>query len=235
MSSGKDSHAVDASQLGPPDSNPWSTLIMSNLLGRMGARALAATLVAVVAGAGAAPISLATNGDFETGTYAGWTKSGTTVNQGSNLYSALGGIHGTTTVGFGAGGSYSGLLSQVIGTRVGSTYQLSFDYGWFAGCNCGDGAQSLRVEISGVTLATVLDNSPSYSAATSMGHFSYSFVASSASTTLAFRDLTVNGASSDGLFDNVVVTGDAAIPEPGTFALAGLALAGLGWSRRKAV
>jgi hypothetical protein len=235
MSSGKHSDAVAASQLGPPDSNPWSTLIMKNLLGRKGARALAATLLAVVAGAGAAPISRVSNGDFETGTYAGWTKSGTTVYLGSNLYTGLGGLYGTTTVGFGAGGSYSGLLSQVIGTRVGSTYQLSFDYGWFAGCNCGDGAQSLRAEINGVTLATVVDNSPSYSTATSMSHFSYSFVASSATTTLAFRDLTVNGGSSDGLFDNVVVTGDAPIPEPGSFALAGLALACLGWSRRKAV
>lgn len=235
MSSGKHLHAVDAFQLGPPDANPWSTLIMSHLLRRTGARALAATLVAVVAGAGAAPISLVTNGDFETGTYAGWTKSGTTAFLGSNLYVGLGGIYGTRTVGFGAGGSYSGLLSQVIGTQVGSTYQLSFDYGWFAGCNCGDGAQSLRVEINGVTLATVVDNSPSYLTTTSMSHFSYSFVASSALTTLAFRDLTVSGASSDGLFDNVVVTGDAAIPEPSSFALAGLALAGLGWSRRKRV
>lgn len=208
---------------------------MSNLLGRIGARALAVTLVAVVAGAGAAPVSLVTNGDFETGTYAGWTKSGTTVYLGSNLYPGVGGIYGTTTVGFGAGGSYSGLLSQVIGTRVGSTYQLSFDYGWFAGCNCGDGAQSLRLEIDGITLATITDGSPSYSSATSMSHYSYSFVASSALTTLAFRDLTVSGGSSDGLFDNVVVTGDAAIPEPSSLALAGLALAGLGWSRRKTV
>ena len=201
----------------------------------LSAPALAATLIAAVAGAGAAPISLVTNGDFETGTYAGWTKSGTTVHLGSNLYSGLGGIYGTTTVGFGAGGSYSGLLSQVIGTRIGSTYQLSFDYGWFAGCNCGDGAQSLRVEIDGIALSTITDNSPRYFTTTSMSHYNRSFVASRTTTTLAFRDLTTSGASSDGLFDNVVVTGDAALPEPGTLALAGLAMAGLVWSRRKAI
>ncbi len=203
---------------------------MSKFLERTVARVLAATLVAVVAGAGAAPVSLITNGDFETGTYAGWTTSATAP----SLYN-VGGIYGTKTAGFGAGGFYNQFLSQVIGTRIGSTYMLSFDYGWFAGCNCGDGAQSLQVDINGIAFATIVDNTPSYSTVTSMRNFSYSFVASSTATTLAFRDRTTSGASSDGLFDNVVVTGDRPLPEPGSLALAGLALAGLAWSRRKAV
>jgi hypothetical protein len=49
-----------------------------------------------------------------------------------------------------------------------------------------------------------------------------------ATTRLAFRDISSSGPSSDGVFDNVIVTGPAAIPEPASFALLCLGLAGLG-------
>lgn len=111
----------------------------------------------------------------------------------------------------GAVGS-NAFLSQTIATVSGQTYEVNFD---------------TQVN-SGFTMAFTLDNFANVFTATSSGHYDFFAVAGSNNATLTF--ITRNDPSFNDL-DNVVVTGT--VPEPGSLALLGLGIAGLGIVRRK--
>jgi hypothetical protein len=103
-------------------------------------------------------------------------------------------------------------LSQTIATVAGQTYEVIFD----TGINWGTMAASL----DGVTFFST----------SSSGHYDVHVIAANNNSLLTF--ITRNDPSYNQL-DNVVVNGVNAVPEPGSLALVGLAIAGLGVVRRK--
>lgn len=172
--------------------------------------ALAVAAAALALAAPAARAQMVTNGDFETGSFSGWTVSGATGFTGVDALSAHGG-------GFGAyfGESSPGSsISQAIATTPGASYRVTF---WL---DLQDSAQpnGFSWTWGGVTQALNLSNS---------SRFDYTgFVAivsaSSASTMLRFSFTNPN---SYWLLDDVVVT---PVPEPAVWALALLGAAALG-------
>ena len=119
-------------------------------------------------------------------------------------------------------GSPFGGVRQTIATTAGTAYRVSFQlgsdrlYGLPSGLAVSAGSTSQTFSISAV-------------GPDAWTTFSMDFVASGSSTVLSF--LGNQGQNYIGL-DNVSVN---AIPTPGTFALVGLGLVGLGFARRRAV
>lgn len=179
---------------------------------------------------GIANANLIVNGNFETGTLAGWTASGLTCSAvGSNYSSATHcygydsdpGPHGGAAalyLGTAAGG---GVISQSFATTFGQSYLVDF-YLAVGAYNGSTAPNSFKVDVNGNTLFSLL-NAP----AQSFGHYTYSFAASSSTTTLKF---THGNLPSFFLLDDVSVN---AVPEPGTLGLLGLGIAGLGFAKRR--
>jgi hypothetical protein len=126
----------------------------------------------------------------------------------------LAGYHGSTP--------WSG-ISQTFATKVGDTYTISFDLGYYGSSpsslqvNAGDAQQTFTTGAKG----GIWD------------HETFSFKASSANTTLTFLGLSASNGNFLGL-DNVSATLAAPVPEPETYALM---LVGLGmfaaWKRKQ--
>ena len=172
--------------------------------------------------------NIVTNGDFETGNFNGWTNalggpfdvvcsSGQHV--GAAICSSHGGTHAMT---FGTGGRLN-TLSQSLVTTVGATYQLAF---WLANDNPGgDGTEIFKAlwdNSAVLNLGPVVGNF-AYGLNTFMvtgtGHDTLSFAARHDPSQWFLDDVTVNKVD--------IVQLGSSVPEPGSLAIVGLALAGL--------
>ncbi|SHK42594.1 PEP-CTERM protein-sorting domain-containing protein [Rubritalea squalenifaciens DSM 18772] len=189
-----------------------------------------------------AQAALFTNGDFELGTNpdaSGWVRTGTSnqvaVKSSINAYNA-GPSSGTRYVQFGQAGSTGGSIAQTFDTIIGMTYEVTFDFGKYGPTAGQDAVLQVSVDNLAGTIQTYTDTTGStYTSSTAMSPTYedtvdqiFTFTASNSSTTLTFLDASTNGSSTDMGLDNIRV---AAVPEPSSTALIGLA--GLGFILRR--
>jgi choice-of-anchor C domain-containing protein len=190
------------------------------------AKIITAAVFATISLAGTAHANLIVNGDFESS--VGLVGNGyLTVNNGQS--NVTGWTVGLTSIDLIRGnyGAINGLSIDILGTpgpgsisqsfmaSAGTTYLLGFDL-------FRNGGNSIDVQI-GSSAQTFTSVNPTYT------HFSMNYTAAAnGPTTLSFASLS-NG-NGGAVLDNVSVT---AVPEPGTIALLGLGLLGVGLARRR--
>jgi hypothetical protein len=129
-------------------------------------------------------------------------------------------------------------VSQTVATIIGDQYQLTY----FIGNTTGGGIFGTTS-----TVDALLNGTPTFSdtnstvnpTTLSWSQFSHTFIATTASTTLGFRNADPINDTSNGL-DNIVlldlgpaVVGVPGLPEPSLLALFGIGMIGLGLSRRR--
>jgi PEP-CTERM motif. len=187
------------------------------------------TVIILLVGSGrlATAANLITNGDFETGNFAGWTV--TPAATGSNLLVAPNPFGPDFTQGafFGATLNDLDAISQTFATTPGVFYDLTFFY-QVLGNNLGVPPDNeFNVLWNGVSVDTSLfpqsDVNPGF------GTFDFMLQATGTMTTLEFEG---RNAPSFDFLDNVSVTA-AGVPEPSSYIGALFGLVGLCWFQRR--
>ena len=159
-----------------------------------------------------------TNGNFETGTFAGWTATGNVGVAPTAVYAAYGlgsSAFGNYLVGFNGGDlAPNGVINQAITTSAGQSYTLSFDYAVTSG-----GAQSLTASVLDANTLATISTQTVFTTLSSPKTGGFSFTALSSGTIVRFSDVATNPTNSQDIgLDNVSVTGTA-LPEPASWAL----------------
>jgi len=131
-------------------------------------------------------VPIVTNGDFETGSFAGWATTGCLT----SVASGGGAQHGTHYVSGGCTSNPGDSYQQTISLNVGQMYTLS---AWYWGDNSAAGT---TFYVGGVALFSSADTSSSWV------HLSATFTATSASEVLRF---TLFNVPSFSRVDNIVV------------------------------
>jgi|SRR5579872_4894671 len=174
---------------------------------------------------------------------ADWTISGTPSDGAPNnvdlvhtfLYPSFTGAAGSNSLDMEGAVGASGVIFQSFATTAGDTYHLSFEYA----NNPMPGplsSGSMNVLVTG-TGPSLLNKGVTHSGSTvaDMNYqlFSEDFIADSGTTTLQFEATTKSGfgIALDAVSVNLAGT-PPPVPEPGSMALLGTALAGLGLFRR---
>ena len=185
----------------------------------------AAALVLATCFAGAAQASIITNPGFETGDFTGWALSGDTSFTAVDDFSPH---SGSFSAWLGTSGS-TGSITQTLATTAGVSYDIEF---WL---NTAVRPNFFSVSFDGIVLDSLTDITTSSTILPPFYRlFSYTALASSASTDLVFTfrhdpwvwdldDVTVNVSSVE----------TAPIPEPGSMLLLGTGLFALARRLRK--
>jgi hypothetical protein len=165
--------------------------------------------------------SIVVNGGFETGDFSGWTQFGSTsfASVVSDPPVPQSGVYGASFGEFDATGG----ISQTLATTTGAKYTVDF---WLQNEADPFGAfspNSFAFSWGGVTQLTLANASPF-----AYKHYSFTLTALAGTTDIRFA-FRQDPAFYD--LDNVAVT--AAVPEPETWALFAVGLAGLVARRRK--
>lgn len=141
-------------------------------------------------------------------------------------------------------GNNNGAIRQDFATIFGQLYSLSFAYADNPNIDTGEiGPSTANIEVTDLINNNSLLFSDSISHSTSTNGppasadwklFSRTFTAASTTTRLTFTSTSGSTPSAGIILDDVKVEAvTASVPEPATFALLGLGLIGLGFSRRR--
>lgn len=141
-------------------------------------------------------------------------------------------------IGWGGSGATGGTLSQTFDTTIGTTYTVDYllTTQQLGGSNLP--VQSNLVQaLDGASVLASVTNSFNMAAGNWTAGARLTFVAQSIATTLRFTDTSTNAVSINWGLDNVLVNGVSAptpsgVPEPSTYGMMGIAMAGLVWKMR---
>lgn len=170
---------------------------------------------------------LVNNHSFESG-YTGWNGSGNHYVASSSPYAA---VDAKSLVAFNAGqAAPNGTLSQSLATTPGQTYSLTFHVGVLA-YNANE--QKLQVTVTGASslLARTLSLVGNGYGTPKWTSQSFTFVADSTTTTVAFKDVSTVTHDLDLLLDYVCVSPTGAAPSAPAFSNGGFESGYTGWSQ----
>lgn len=185
--------------------------------------------------------SILVNGSFEQGTtiapavfkylpagntgVTGWTITGDSIDYIGSLWQASDGTRSLDLSGNAAGG-----VKQTFATVVGTSYTVAFDLA--GNVTQAPSIKSVRASAGSVTQDFTFDITGHTLGNMGWTTHSFSFTATSTTTTLAFSSL--NGTSASGpALDNVSVNPTSPIPEPSTALLIGAGFLALAGAKRR--
>jgi hypothetical protein len=207
--------------------------------------------------AGIARGNLITNSSFETPTVAaggftnyatgsssitGWTVTGPgttgvsivsgSFSQGGVIFEAKDGSQWLDLTGDGSNSTEG--IQQAVATTSGANYILTFDVGNTTGGGIFGTTSTVGLDING-TQVNSYENSNADTTGLNWEQFTYSFMATGASTTIGFVNLDPSSDNSNGLDLVDLEAGTAStVPEPATVGLVGLAMAAVALKKRQA-